>query len=134
MTTHFEVLERLKAWGLPVSDKITLACNIEDCLKYYMKLLSQRDHLDYEIDGVVYKVNDLSLQERLGFVSRAPRWAIAHKFPAQEVITTLNDVEFQVGRTGALTPFARLTPVNVGGAWATQRYNMDGVSEGYQNW
>ncbi len=129
MTTHFEVLERLKAWGLPVNDKITLACNIEDCLKYYMKLLSQRDHLDYEIDGVVYKVNDLSLQERLGFVSRAPRWAIAHKFPAQEVITTLNDVEFQVGRTGALTPVARLTPVNVGGVMVSNAtlHNMDEI-------
>ena len=127
--THFDTLLQLKTWGFSVVDKIDRSQGTEGCLKYYKRLLLQRDDLPYEIDGVVYKVNDFSLQKRLGFVSRAPRWAIAHKFPAQEVMTKLNDVEFQVGRTGALTPVARLTPVNVGGVNVSNAtlHNMDEI-------
>lgn len=127
--THFETLQRLKALGFAVVDKIECVKGTEGCLKYYNKLLSQRDDLPYEIDGVVYKVNDFSLQRELGFISRAPRWAIAHKFPAQEVMTQLNDVEFQVGRTGAITPVARLQPVTVGGVTVSNAtlHNMDEI-------
>src|SRR5690554_7445100 len=87
----------------------------EDCLQAYNELMEKRDSLPYEIDGIVFKVNRLDLQQQLGFVSRAPRWAIAQKFPAQEELTIIEDVEFQVGRTGAVTPVARLKPVFVGG-------------------
>lgn len=128
-STHLETLKILKTWGFAVVDKIAVANSIEECLMYYNKLLSQRADLHYEIDGVVYKVNHYELQEKLGFVSRAPRWAVAHKFPAQEVMTRLNDVEFQVGRTGTLTPVARLSPVNVGGVIVSNAtlHNMDEI-------
>ncbi len=127
--THDDILRRLKALGFAVVDKIDCVKGPNSCIKFYKMLLSQRDDLPYEIDGVVYKVNDLSLQQRLGFISRAPRWAIAHKFPAEEVMTKLNEVEFQVGRTGALTPVARLTPVNVGGVIVSNAtlHNMDEI-------
>ncbi|MCB1667924.1 MAG: NAD-dependent DNA ligase LigA [Pseudomonadales bacterium] len=114
-STHFDMLQQLKDWGFLVSDKVARVEGVEGCLEYYRQLSGLRDELDYDIDGIVYKVNDLSLQQRLGFVARAPRWAIARKFPAQEVMTKLLDVEFQVGRTGAITPVARLEPVFVGG-------------------
>ena len=112
---HSDVLERLKAWGFPVNPLVDVAASLDQCYAYYDGIFEQRDGLDYDIDGIVYKVNELALQERLGFVARAPRWAIARKFPAQEVATQLLDVEFQVGRTGAVTPVARLEPVFVGG-------------------
>lgn len=91
-----------------------LAIGVEACAQAYRDLLSKRDHLPYDIDGIVFKVNDFKQQATLGFVSRAPRWAIAQKFPAQEEMTTVEDVEFQVGRTGVVTPVARLHPVFVG--------------------
>lgn len=112
---HSEVLQKIRDWGLRVCPEIRVVEGAEGCLDYYNDIGSRRDSLPYEIDGVVYKVDDLAQQDELGFVSRAPRWATAHKFPAQEEMTTLNDVEWQVGRTGALTPVARLEPVHVGG-------------------
>ncbi len=123
-------LEQIRLWGLPVCPEIETVVGLIGCKKYYAQLAERRNSLPYEIDGIVYKVNDLNLQERLGFVSRAPRWAIAYKFPAQEVITTLLDVEFQVGRTGILTPVARLQPVFVGGVTVSNAtlHNMDEIA------
>ncbi len=114
-TTHSAILERLKDWGLRVSPEIRVVKGMRGCLDYYQQIGERRDSLPYDIDGVVYKVDSLAQQDELGFVSRAPRWATAHKFPAQEEMTILNDVDWQVGRTGALTPVARLEPVHVGG-------------------
>ncbi len=113
--THYAQLQKLNQYGLRVNSLIKVVVGIEQCLDYYQKIGEQRSTLDYEIDGVVYKVNRIDLQEKLGFVSRAPRWAIAHKFPAIEEQTVVENVEFQVGRTGVLTPVARLKPVFVGG-------------------
>lgn len=112
---HDGVLQCLGKWGLRINSDMAVVQGIEACNAYYESLAQRRDGLPYDIDGIVFKVNDLALQERLGFVSRAPRWAIARKFPAQEEMTRLLDVEFQVGRTGAITPVARLEPVFVGG-------------------
>lgn len=127
--THFNTLKKLKTWGMPVSSLIKPVNDVAGCLQYHADILKQRDSLPFEIDGVVYKVNDLALQKQLGFVSRAPRFAIAHKFPAQEEMTELKDVEFQVGRTGALTPVARLNPVHVGGVIVSNAtlHNMDEI-------
>jgi len=113
--SHFKMLGNLADWGFKINRHIQLVEGIAACEKYYQQLAALRDQLDYEIDGIVYKVSDLQLQGRLGFVAKAPRWAIARKFPAQEEMTRLLDVEFQVGRTGAVTPVARLEPVFVGG-------------------
>ena len=114
--THAEILDVLQQWGIPVARDRDLVTGIGACEKYYRRILQKRDTLPFEIDGVVFKVNDLALQKQLGFVSRAPRWAVAHKFPALEKATRLRAMEFQVGRTGAITPVARLEPVFVGGA------------------
>ena len=105
---HYEILKQLSDWGLRINPLIDVVQGAEGCFQYYRHVGAKRDKLSYEIDGVVYKVNSISDQEKLGFVTRAPRWAIAHKFPAEEVYTKLEAVEFQVGRTGALTPVARL--------------------------
>jgi DNA ligase (NAD+) len=112
---HDVILRRLSEWGLPISEYMQTVSGIAACDDYYEALARQRDTLPFDIDGIVFKINGLAEQEKLGFVSRAPRWAIARKFPAQEVSTQLLGVDFQVGRTGAITPVARLEPVFVGG-------------------
>ena len=112
---HSQVLDLLNSWGLRINAESQVVSGIDACNDYYESLALRRDKLAYDIDGIVFKLNELALQKRLGFVSRAPRWAIARKFPAQEEMTTVLDVEFQVGRTGAITPVARLAPVFVGG-------------------
>ncbi|RRV05632.1 NAD-dependent DNA ligase LigA [Pseudomonas sp. v388] len=128
--THVGVLNQLKAWGMPVSRELKLADGIEECLAYYRDIGERRLSLSYEIDGVVFKVNSLAAQRELGFRAREPRWAIAHKFPALEELTELLDVEFQVGRTGAVTPVARLKPVKVAGVTVANAtlHNMDEVA------
>ncbi|MCY4328784.1 MAG: NAD-dependent DNA ligase LigA [Endozoicomonadaceae bacterium] len=112
---HYNVLQQLQKWGLCISSEIKLASSIKECIAYYNALLTRRNLLPYDMDGIVFKVNDLQLQQRLGAVSRAPRWAVAYKFPAHEEITTIEDITFQVGRSGAITPVARLKPVFIGG-------------------
>ncbi|HEJ2452728.1 TPA: NAD-dependent DNA ligase LigA [Vibrio cholerae] len=114
-TSHYQRFLQLKGWGLPICPETKLVTSLAEVKAFYQDILQRRQSLAYEIDGVVIKVDDIQLQERLGFVARAPRWAIAYKFPAQEELTLLNDVEFQVGRTGAITPVAKLEPVFVGG-------------------
>ncbi|WP_122562717.1 NAD-dependent DNA ligase LigA, partial [Pseudomonas viridiflava] len=128
--THVGVLNQLKEWGVPVSRELKLANGIEECLAYYHDIGERRLSLSYEIDGVVFKVNKLADQRELGFRAREPRWAIAHKFPAMEELTELLDVEFQVGRTGAVTPVARLKPVKVAGVTVANAtlHNMDEVA------
>ncbi len=113
--TQYEVVQAFKTWGLPVNPLMVLCHSAEELLAQYRLIEAQRATLGYDIDGVVYKVNDLALQARLGFVSRSPRWAIAHKFSAEQATTVLEAIDIQVGRTGALTPVARLKPVTVGG-------------------
>jgi DNA ligase (NAD+) len=127
---HSEVLDQLQRWGLKTCPERNVVEGIDGCLAYYEDLGARRDSLSYEIDGVVYKVNSRAEQRELGFVSRAPRWAIAHKFPAKEELTVVKGVEFQVGRTGALTPVARLEPVFVGGVTVSNAtlHNMDEVN------
>jgi DNA ligase (NAD+) len=126
---HSAMLASLKKWGFRINSEIEVVTGIEGCQKFYDRLAEKRARLPYEIDGVVYKVNLISDQSKLGFVSRAPRWAIAHKFPAEEVTTIIEAVEFQVGRTGAITPVARLQPVFVSGVTISNAtlHNMDEV-------
>jgi DNA ligase (NAD+) len=127
--THMEALERLAAWGFRVNPDARGVSGLAGCLGYVEEMLERRDSLGYDIDGVVIKVNDLDQQRRLGAVTRKPRWAIAFKYPAEEATTTLTGVEFQVGRTGAITPVARLEPVFVGGVTVSNAtlHNMDEV-------
>ena len=129
-STHSARLAQLGKWGLPLCPDIDTAEGGKGCLNYYSHILEKRDNLPYDIDGVVFKVDRIELQNTLGFVARAPRWAIAQKFPAQEEITKLVDVEFQVGRTGAITPVARLEPVFVGGVTVSNAtlHNQDEIS------
>ena len=124
---HSEIIATLKKWGLKTCPENKIVNGVEGCLNYYNEIGQKRDALGYDIDGVVYKVDSLAMQRELGFVSRAPRWAIAHKFPAQEELTSVLAVEFQVGRTGALTPVARLSPVFVGGVTVSNAtlHNID---------
>jgi DNA ligase (NAD+) len=126
---HSEILAMLRDWGVRVSPLTRVVSGAEGCQAYYDEMLQQRDDLPYEIDGVVFKVDTIELQQALGFVSRAPRWAVAFKFPAQEVATVLKGVDFQVGRTGALTPVARLEPVFVGDVTVSNAtlHNMDEI-------
>ena len=127
--THSALLHRLKQWGLRVNPEIRVCDGVDAMLDFYHDIEKRRARLGYDIDGVVYKVDRLDWQRDLGFVSRAPRWAIAHKFPAQEELTRLNGVEWQVGRTGALTPVAKLEPVQVGGVTVSNAtlHNIDEI-------
>jgi len=124
---HSEILNQLQLWGLKTCPQRRVVEGVDGCLAYYAEMAARREALSYEIDGIVYKVDELRLQRELGFVSRAPRWAIAHKFPAQEEMTKVVGIEFQVGRTGALTPVARLDPVFVGGVTVSNAtlHNID---------
>ncbi len=117
--SHFDLLQALKIWGFPVSALVRQAQEATELVAYYEAIGKQRDSLGFDIDGVVYKVDSLALQRKLGFVSREPRWAVAHKFPAQEMLTTVLAIDVQVGRTGKLTPVAKLAPVFVGGVTVT---------------
>lgn len=117
--THFEMLQTLKGWGFPVEDLDQVVQGVDGLVAFHQKMGALRDRLPYDIDGVVYKVNSLALQQKLGFVTREPRWAVAHKYPAQEQMTRILDIDVQVGRTGKLTPVARLAPVFVGGVTVT---------------
>ena len=117
--SHHEVLQAFRAWGLPVSDRVERARGADELIAYHQRVGQARDGLPFDIDGVVYKVDSLALQRQLGFVTREPRWAVAHKFPAQEQVTTVEAIDIYVGRTGKLTPVARLQPVFVGGVTVT---------------
>ncbi len=124
---HSAILDQLQEWGLKICPERKVVNGVRGCLDFYQYIGQRRDSLSYDIDGVVYKVDRLDYQQQLGFVSKAPRWAIAHKFPAQEELTVVRDIEFQVGRTGAVTPVARLEPVFVGGVTVSNAtlHNMD---------
>ena len=124
---HSETLKELRRFGFKICPQSKVVESIDGCLEYYREMAAARSALPYQIDGVVYKVDDVKLQRKLGFISRAPRWAIAHKFPAEEALTVVRGIEFQVGRTGALTPVARLEPAFVGGVTVSNAtlHNMD---------
>ncbi len=128
--SHYEQLQWLKKQGFPISDLVERVTGFDGCTAYHARLLKNRDSLPFEIDGCVYKIDDINLQEQLGYVARAPRFAVAHKFPALEELTVLNAVDFQVGRTGALTPVARLEPVAVAGVTVSNAtlHNMDEIA------
>lgn len=127
--THFLRLQQLKKLGLPVSSENKLLNGVDECIDYHADILNRRDGLGYDVDGVVFKIDSIEQQQELGFVSRAPRWAIAYKFPAQEQLTTVSAIDIQVGRTGALTPVARLEPVSVAGVTITNAtlHNIDEI-------
>ena len=128
--THSATLEKLRGWGFPVSELATVVHGLDGLLGYYRRIGEARDGLAFDIDGVVYKLDDIAGQREMGFVSRAPRWAIAHKFPAQEQATVVESIEVNVGRTGAVTPWALMRPVHVGGVTVTRAtlHNADHVA------
>lgn len=127
--SHWELLQRLRAWGFLVNDHVQRVSGHQDCLDYYQRVLAEREALPFEIDGVVYKVDELAARERLGFTSRAPRWAVAHKLPAVEGTTSVREIWASVGRTGVLTPVAEFEPVGVGGVVVSRAtlHNLDEV-------
>ncbi|VAW95265.1 DNA ligase (NAD(+)) [hydrothermal vent metagenome] len=128
-TSHSAQMLKLKEWGIRINPEVTKVSAVENCIKYYKEIELKRNTLAYEIDGIVFKVDDLQQQKTLGFIAKAPRWAIARKFPAQEELTVVNDIEVQVGRTGAITPVARLEPVFVGGVTVSNAtlHNQDEI-------
>ena len=115
MSTQSEFLEKLKKWGFKINPQNKVVSGIKNLMSNYEYIENRREELDFDIDGIVYKINDLSLQKRLGNVANAPRWAIAHKFSANKSVSKILDIDIQVGRTGALTPVAKIKPVNIGG-------------------
>ncbi|WP_241647384.1 NAD-dependent DNA ligase LigA [Rosenbergiella metrosideri] len=127
--SHYERLTQLRQWGFPMEPHVTVCQSADQVMAFYHRVIAQREQLGFDIDGVVIKVNALTQQQQLGFVARAPRWATAFKFPAQEQMTQVRDVEFQVGRTGAITPVARLEPVQVAGVWVSNAtlHNADEI-------
>ena len=127
---HSATLQKLRDWGFPISPEVDVATGFEGLIAYYQRIGEQRATLPYDIDGVVYKLDDYDLQDAMGYVSRAPRWALAHKFPAEEQSTTVEGIDIQIGRTGAATPVARLTPVQVGGVTVTNAtlHNADQIA------
>ena len=127
--SHLGMLQKLKQWGIRLNPEVKQVKGLKACLDYYQAMMQKRDSLDYDIDGVVYKVDSIDEQQSMGFVSRAPRWAVAHKFPAQEEMTALLGIEMQVGRTGKITPVAKLKPVFVGGVTVTNAtlHNQDEI-------
>ncbi len=127
--SHIQAMKMVAKWGCQISAELQLVAGVEGCLAYIQQIGEHRERLPYDIDGVVFKVDNVELQQRLGFVSRAPRWAIAYKFPAQQEMTIVEDIEIQVGRTGALTPVARLRPVFVGGVTVSNAtlHNQDEI-------
>ncbi len=129
-TSHIARLEALKSWGLPLSKEVKAVSGLQNVMTYYQDILNRRNALPYEIDGVVIKVDEIDIQNTLGFVARAPRWAVAYKFPAQEEMTALLQVDFQVGRTGTITPVAKLEPVFVGGVTVSNAslHNADEIA------
>ena len=126
---HSDMMEKLKTWGLRINPESRVVAGVKGCIEYYEQLAKKRNNLPDEIDGIVYKVNEIKFQDMMGFVSRAPRWAIARKFPAQEEMTKLTGIDIQVGRTGALTPVARLEPIFVGGVTVSNAtlHNQDEI-------
>ena len=129
-STHSATLQHLRDWGFPISPEVDIATGFDGLIAYYQRIGERRADLPYDIDGVVYKLDDYDLQDAMGFVSRAPRWALAHKFPAEEQSTVLEAIDIQIGRTGAATPVARLTPVQVGGVTVTNAtlHNADQIA------
>ncbi len=127
--THVEILQQMQRWGFRIAQQLRKVVGVAGCLDYYHDMIEQRDGLPFDIDGVVFKVNDLEGQEKMGFISKAPRWAIAHKLPAQEVLTQVEAIDVQVGRTGVLTPVAKLRPVSVGGVTVSNAtlHNQDEI-------
>lgn len=128
-SSQFEFLHLVQDWGVPISSNISCCKNDTELMTYYINMAEKRSSLDYDIDGVIYKVNRLDLQKRLGFITRSPRWAIAHKFPAQQASTVIQNIRIQVGRTGVLTPVADLEPVNIGGVLVSHAtlHNLDEI-------
>ncbi len=128
--SQFEMMRRIASWGVPVSPLLVRCASVDELLAHYRRIASQRPDLPYEIDGVVYKVDRLDWQDRLGFVAKAPRWGMAHKFPAEQAETTIEAIDIQVGRTGKLTPVGRLRPVLVGGVTVTNvtLHNRDEIA------
>jgi len=130
-TTYYETMNSLKKWGIPISPKLALAQSIDELDKIHKDIFKNRNDIPYDIDGLVYKVNDLKLQNRLSYVGKSPRWAIAHKFASETAVTEIKKIDIQVGRTGALTPVARLKPINVGGVLVSNAtlHNFDEISK-----
>ena len=129
--TYYNTLLDFKKWGIPISPKLNILKSISEMIKFHEDIFKNRNDIPYDIDGLVYKVNNLELQTRLGFVGKSPRWAIAHKFAAETAITEIVKIDIQVGRTGALTPVARLKPINVGGVLVANAtlHNFDEIKK-----
>ena len=129
--TYFDQMNQLKKWNIPISPLMNRSMSIDQLMEIYSEIVSKRADIPYDIDGLVYKVDDLSLQDRLGFVGKAPRWAIAHKFASETAQTSIKKIDIQIGRTGSVTPVARLVPVNIGGVIVSNAtlHNFDEIEK-----